>query len=116
MLLAKLSQKTIDESARKAFQSIVPEERRGRVSIFTDSYLPAAATILGSLITLAILAIGPQFGSSVSFYAYMAVAALAGLLAIWATCKMSAVYDTSMLNWRLKRRQRAASVLDKLDF
>ena len=116
MLLAKLSQKTIDESARKAFQSIVPEERRGRVSIFTDSYLPAGATILGSLITLAILHVGPQLGSSVAFYAYMVVAALAGLLAVWAAYKMSAVYDTSMLNWRLKRRQRAASVLDKLEF
>jgi AAA family ATP:ADP antiporter len=116
MILAKLSQKTIDESARKAFQSIVPEERRGRVSIFTDSYLPAGATILGSLLTLAILSIGSQLGSSVPFYAYMAVAALAGLLAVWAAFRMSRVYDTSMLNWRLKRRQRAASVLDKLDF
>jgi hypothetical protein len=26
------------------------------------------------------------------------------------------VYDASLLNWRLKRRQRAAGVLDRLDF
>lgn len=112
MLLVKLNQKTIDESARKAFQSIVPEERRGRVSIFMDIYLPAAATILGSLIAGAIVLVGLRLGSSTYFYVYMTVAAMAALLAVWAAFKMCAVYETSMLNWRLKRRQRAASVLD----
>ncbi|MBN1179592.1 MAG: hypothetical protein JXD18_10285 [Anaerolineae bacterium] len=118
MILAKLTQKTVDESARKAFQSVVPEERRGRVSIFIDSYLPAGATIVGSLITLAILFLlrlwpDRPFGD---FYVYMAVSILAGALAVWAALKIRGVYDTSLFNWRLKRRQRGAGVLDGIDF
>ncbi len=116
MLLTKLPQKTIDESARKAFLAIVPEERRGRVSIFMDSYLPAAATILGCLITGIIVFVGLHLGSTMYFYIYLAVAVLLGLLAIWATIRTRAEYDASMLNWRLKRRQRGSSVLDKLEF
>lgn len=112
MVSVKLIQKTIDESARKAFQSIVPEERRGRVSIFMDSYLPAGATILGSLIAGVIVFVGLQLGISNYFYAYMTVAVLAALLATWAAFRIRVVYDTSLFNWRLKRRQRAASVLD----
>ena len=38
------------------------------------------------------------------------------LIAIWAIFKMRTVYDSSLFNWRLKRRQRRSSVLDKLDF
>jgi len=29
---------------------------------------------------------------------------------------MRAVYESSLLNWRLKRRQRGTSLLDKLEF
>jgi hypothetical protein len=41
---------------------------------------------------------------------------LASMFALWAIYRMRRVYDSSMFNWRLKRRQRAASVLDKLEF
>jgi len=41
---------------------------------------------------------------------------LAALFAIWAILKMRSVYESSLFNWRLKRRQRRTSVLDKLDF
>jgi hypothetical protein len=30
--------------------------------------------------------------------------------------RMRTVYDTSLFNWRLKRRQRSAGVIDKLNF
>jgi len=123
VVLQKLPAITVDQSARKAFQALVPEERRGRVSMFMDSYLFAGGTIIGCLVTGAIVFVGPlrgfvdpQLSSSTYFYAYLAVAALAALFAIWAIFKMRAVYDSSLFNWRLKRRQRRASVLDKLDF
>jgi AAA family ATP:ADP antiporter len=115
-VLQRLPQYTVDQSARKSFQALVPEERRGRVSVFMDSYLFAVGTIIGCLITGAIVFVGLQLNRSASFYVYLAVAALAAALAIWAIFKMRTVYDSSLFNWRLKRRQRRSSVLDKLDF
>jgi AAA family ATP:ADP antiporter len=116
LVLQKLTGTTVDESARKAFQALVPEERRGRVSMFMDSYLLSVGAIIGSLLTGAIVFVGIQLRSTTYFYAYLAVAVLAALFAIWAIFKMRAVYDSSLFNWRLKRRQRGASVLDKLEF
>ena len=123
VVLQKLPAITVDQSARKAFQALVPEERRGRVSMFMDSYLFAGGTIIGCLVTGAIVFVGPlrglvspQLGSSRYFYVYLAIAVIAALFAIWAVLKMRAVYESSLFNWRLKRRQRRASVLDKLDF
>lgn len=123
VVLQKLPAITVDQSARKAFQALVPEERRGRVSMFMDSYLFAGGTIIGCLVTGAIVfvgplrgLVGPQMGSSRYFYVYLTIAVLAALFAIWAILKMRAVYESSLFNWRLKRRQRRSSVLDKLDF
>jgi AAA family ATP:ADP antiporter len=116
MVLQKLPAFTVDESARKAFQALVPEERRGRVSMFMDSYLFAAGTLIGCASTGAIIFLGLQLNLSRYFYAYLVVGLLAALIAIWAVFKMRAVYDSSLFNWRLKRRQRGSSVLDKLDF
>ena len=56
--LQKLPQYSIDETARKAFAGLVPEERRGRVSLFLDSYLVSLGSILGALITGTILLMG----------------------------------------------------------
>jgi MFS family permease len=113
--LSRLVYSTVDESARKAFQALVPEERRGRVSIFMESYLPAAGTILGSFILGIIVLIGIPAGS---YYpeVYLGIAAVAAVLAVWLVIQMRKFYDSSLWNWRLKRRQRRADVLDKLDF
>jgi uncharacterized membrane protein SpoIIM required for sporulation len=112
MSLLSLTRDTITESARKAFQALVPEERRGRVSMFMDSYLPAGGIIVGSLAISLVVFGGLLFGIPNTFYVYLAGAVLAALFAIWAIFKMRTVYDSSLLNWRLKRRQRARSVLD----
>lgn len=116
MLLIKLTRETVDESARKSFESLIPEERRGRVSVFMGSYLPAIGTILGCAFAGLAIFIGAQLGSTKYFYGYLAVVLVAGGVAVWAVLKMRANYDSSLLNWRLKRRRRGASVLDKLDF
>jgi AAA family ATP:ADP antiporter len=116
MLGLKLTRETVDESARKSFQALVPEERRGRVSMFMDSYLASIGTILACLITGAIVLIGLWLNKDLHVV-YMAVAFLSGGFALWATFKLRKVYESSLLNWRLKRRQRAtSSVLDSLDF
>lgn len=114
MAAVKLVRETMDESARKNFQSLVPEERRGRVSTFMDNYLPAVGTILACLVTGLIVFIGSQMDRDLHLV-YLAVALLSGGVALWATLKIRTAYESSLLNWRLKRRQRTSdSVVMKL--
>ncbi|GAB4158122.1 MAG: hypothetical protein Fur0046_37810 [Cyanobacteria bacterium J069] len=115
--LQKLPQYSIDETARKAFAGLVPEERRGRVSLLLDSYLVSLGSIVGALITGIILFIGRWGGDRLPPHLlYLGVAGGMALLSLWAILQMRSVYDKSLLNWRLKRRQRGKSVLDKLEF
>ncbi|MEW5939113.1 MAG: hypothetical protein AB1750_05590 [Chloroflexota bacterium] len=115
MLTVKLMRETVDDSARKAFQALVPEERRGRVSTFNDSYLPAIGTILACILTGAVVLIGLWLDRDLHLV-YLTLALLGAIMAIWATNRMAANYDTSMLNWRLKRRQRVSdSMFGKLE-
>jgi AAA family ATP:ADP antiporter len=116
LALPKLTRSTIDEPARKSFQALVPAERRGRVSMFMDSYLFAVGAIVGSLILGAVILLKSQFGSLEHYYIYLGIAAAASAVTIWFAFQVRGVYDASLLNWRLKRRQRASGVLDKLDF
>lgn len=114
LALMYLSKDTIDEPAHKAFQSLVPEERRGRVSLFMDSILFASGTILGCLVTGAIILLFGTEGNLVPAYLILGIGC--ALIAIWANFKTRETYDSSLLNWRLKRRTRGAKVLDNLDF
>ncbi len=107
MLTVKLVRETVDDSGRKSIQSLVPEERRGRVSTFIDNYLPASGTILACLVTGAIVGIGLWIGRDLHLI-YLAVAFLCGGFALWAVFRMGKVYESSLLNWRLKRRQRVS--------
>ncbi|MCC7452133.1 MAG: hypothetical protein IT324_32315 [Anaerolineae bacterium] len=116
MMAMRLSKDTIDESTRKSFQSLVPEERRGRVSMFMETYLPAIGTIAAAILIGAILIFGPSLMGDAYVYAYLIVGAIAAIAALIAILNLRKVYDSSMFNWRLKRRQRTSSVLDKLEF
>jgi AAA family ATP:ADP antiporter len=112
----KLTRETIDDSSRKSVQSLVPEERRGRVSLFMDSYLTSIGTIIGCILAGIAVITGLVLHVSIFFYAYLAVALIAAALAITFTVLMRRVYESSLLNWRLKRRQRGKSVLDSIEF
>jgi hypothetical protein len=112
----KLPQLTIGDSARRSFKALVPEERRGRVSIFMDSYLFATGTLIGCGLAGAVIFAGNLLAFSYAFYVYIGLALVSGIIGIWAALKIRTVYDQSLLNWRLKRRQRGKSVFDKLDF
>lgn len=116
--VSRVTYDTTDLSARKAFQAMVPNEKRGRVSMFLDSYLPSGGTIIGSLITFAIIAVGLSLGVPREQYSlvYIGVGIGVALAAVYAAYKVRATYEQSMLSWQLKRRTRGASVLDKLDF
>jgi len=112
MFFVKLTRETVDDSSRKSFQALVPEERRGRVSTFMDSYLASIGTILAAVVTGLIVLIGQWSGKDLNLV-YVAVAFFASLVAIWATFRMRSVYEKSLLNWRLKRRQRVTDTMIK---
>ncbi|MCC7119427.1 MAG: hypothetical protein IT310_12955 [Anaerolineales bacterium] len=116
--VARVTYDTVDLSARKAFQALVPNEKRGRVSMFIDSYLPSAGTILGSLLTFGVISAGLAFGFPRDEYAlvYLGLGIAIALVAVFSAFKVYKTYEQSLLSWQLKRRTRAASVLDKLDF
>ncbi len=116
--IARINYDTVDVSARKAIQALVPNEKRGRVSMFIDSYLPSFGTIVGSLVTFGIVMLGIRFALPRSEYTliYLGIAVAVALLAIFKGNQLRQAYDVSMLNWQLKRRKRGSSVIDRLDF
>lgn len=115
MATLKLMRDNTDASARQSFQQVVPEERRGRVSTFMDSYLASIGTVLGCVVAGLIIWIAAWVGlSGGDYYVYMGVVLAAGLFSIWAIYMVVKTYDTSLFNWRLKRRQRGASAIDAL--
>ncbi|MBM7842569.1 MFS transporter [Herpetosiphon giganteus] len=114
---ARLAQTGWDEPLRKSVQSIVPDERRGRVSVFLDSYCYSFATIVGcGAISLILL---PSWlgglAASLSTLLYLGFAVLATAVGLWAAWRIRHVYDKSLLNWRLSRSRRR-SVLDGIEF
>lgn len=115
VLLQKVPMLAVGQPAIKAFQSLVPEQRRGRVSMFLDSYLFSFGNILGSLFIGGSIILGSYLGWGGYAYLYLGLAVFMALLALGSFWKMRLVYDGSLLNWRLKRRRRSSSVLEKLD-
>jgi AAA family ATP:ADP antiporter len=114
LALPYLAKDTVDQPAHKALQALVPEERRGRVSLFMDSYLYAGGTILGCIVTGIIVVASSSSLSMIPIYLVIGMAL--AVLGIWGTFKTRRHYETSLLNWRLKRRTRGASVLDGIEF
>jgi len=115
MAVLKLIRDNTDSSAKKAFQQVVPEERRGRVSMFMDSYLASIGTVLGCVVAgLTIVVSALANLTHIDFYIYLGVVLAFGLFAVWAIYMVVRSYDTSLFNWRLKRRQRGASAIDAL--
>jgi ATP/ADP translocase len=120
VFLIELVERAWDQPARKTLQGFIPDERRGRVTTFFDSYLLAITTILASIFLL-LLNFGWSYTpwpNSILTVVYLSVAVLASGGAILAAFKARAEYDQSMLNWRLSRRQRKGltGVMDKLEF
>lgn len=115
MAAVKLVRDTVHESGRASFLGLVPEERRGRVSTMFETYFNSAGTILGAFLALVVIWVGSAMNADYHVY-YLGVAALAAMFALWSVFNLVKTYDTSMLNWRLKRRQRHtnASLLDKI--
>lgn len=111
--VVRLVQQSWDEPARKSLENLIPDERRGRVSVVIDRYFYDISTIFSSLVLGLLL----LFAANVSLIVivYLVVAALVSLGAIWAGFRIRARYDESMLDWRLARARRK-SVLSGIEF
>ncbi|MFN8529598.1 MAG: hypothetical protein U0670_13390 [Anaerolineae bacterium] len=115
MILTWLSYYTINQTARKAFQSLVPSDRRGRVSLVLDNYLTAIGVILGSIIVVMIVALTGNLSAKNATLVGLLFGLIGAGIGVWAITQVIKVYDQSLLNWRVKKRQKRLSVLDKLD-
>lgn len=112
--IVRLVQQSWDEPARKSLENLVPDEKRGRVSVFIDRYLYDISTIFASLVLGLLLLFAANFFQTIVFV-YLALAALVSLVAIWAGFRIRARYDESLLDWRLARSRRK-SVLTGIEF
>lgn len=112
--VVRLVQQSWDEPARKSLENLIPDERRGRVSVVIDRYFYDISTILSSLVLGLLLFFIANFSQTVVLI-YLAVAALVSIGAIWAGFRIRARYDESMLDWRLARARRK-SVLTGIEF
>jgi ATP/ADP translocase len=112
--VVRVTKQGIDDPSNKAFQGLVPDERRGRVSAFMDGYLYPLGSLIGCFVVGAtLLAVSRGvFTTGTASAIYLSIAALCALVALWSASRIRIVYDTSMLNWRLKRRKRASSLAD----
>lgn len=115
--LVRVSKVGVDEPSSRAFQGLVPDERRGRVSAFLEGYLYPVGSIVGSVtiaVLLGVASAGTIPGASVRTI-YLALALGAAGVALLAASRIRHDYDRSMLNWRLQRRKRG-SALANLEF
>jgi len=99
-------------------RSLIPDERRGRISVMMDTMIVGAAAVLGCVITGIIVLIGyPLLGDNV-FYLYLAEGLIFTLIALWATQMAKSKYTESLLSWQLsrKKKSRPDAILKKLDF
>jgi ATP/ADP translocase len=115
--MARLVQRSWDDPTRKSVQGMIPDERRGRITIVMDSYFYTIATLVGC-----VTMIGLQFAQSLGWLPagsavtiYLIIAAVASVGCVWAALRLREVYEQSLLNWRLARARRK-SVLDGLEF
>jgi ABC-type multidrug transport system fused ATPase/permease subunit len=115
--LSRVVLQRVELPARKSFQGLVPDERRGRVSAFLDGILYPSGAIVGTLVIGGCLALA-KADLVTAFQArslYLLVTAVTMGFALWAVFSFSRSYDSSMLNWRLQRKRNRSDIFKKLD-
>lgn len=110
-----------DAPSFNTLQGLIPEERRGLVITMVSNYSYALGSVVGSL-AVGLLVWLPRWVPAIALseaqitFGYLGLALLSALGGIFAALQVRKFYEESMLSWRLTRRSRAASVLDKLEF
>jgi energy-converting hydrogenase Eha subunit C len=98
-------------------QGLVPDERRGRISAFMDSYFITTSTVIGCVVLIILLALvsSEMITMQVATWIYLGFAVVTSLAGIGTSIYLRKVYDSSLLNYRLARSKRK-SVLDGIEF
>jgi hypothetical protein len=81
-----------------------------------DSYIYALGAIVGVAMIALAITVGDMQDSVAPYVIYLGVGLVMAILAVVALLRLRAVYDVSLMNWRLRRRQRSTSLIDNLDF
>lgn len=108
----------VELPARKSFQGLVPDERRGRVSAFLDGILYPFGAIVGTAVIGGCVALA-SLGVVTTEQArslYLLIGAVTMGFAIWAVLSFRRSYDSSMLNWRLQRQRNRGELFKKLEW
>jgi ATP/ADP translocase len=113
--LFHITRGSIDEPLQKTFLALVPEERRGRVSMFIDSYLFAGGALIGCALVGAVILAGEALRTTNYPFGYLALGIMGAIIAVGAIVKLGQVYEKSLLNWRLRRRTRGANLLARFE-
>jgi MFS family permease len=103
-----------DYPMQNTLQNLIPEEHRPQVSALLSNYSFAIGQVSGAVALLVIFALTRWLGISPAWF-YLPLGLLAALGALWAAVMVRQTYTESMLSWRMARRTRAASILDKLE-
>ncbi|MFN8413469.1 MAG: hypothetical protein U0Z26_13870 [Anaerolineales bacterium] len=106
-----------DDPARKAMQGLIPDERRGRISAFMDSYFITTSTVIGCIVLIVLLALvsAGVITMQIAVWIYLGLAAIASLSGIGVSLYLRKMYEASLLNYRLARSKRK-SILDGIEF
>lgn len=114
--MARITMEGVDDPARRAFIGVVPDEQRGRVTAFLDGYVYPIGAVLSCLLIGGVLALEHHgmiprgWGQPV----YLLLIGSIVLVSLYFAVQLRNNYDTSMLNWRLRRRKRGTQ-LTQLD-
>ena len=102
----------------QSLYALVPQERRGRIRGLLGSYSYIFGSLIGATFTGGILFIFSYLDVELEIARtlYLLAALLAAGGAIYISFRIRATYEDSLLSWRMARRKRTSSVLDKLDF
>jgi AAA family ATP:ADP antiporter len=115
--LVRLTQQSWDDPARKSLENLIPDERRGRVSVLIDRYFYDVSTIVGALVLALLLSLKSMafISQGQIILVYLGLAIVAALVAVVAGFRLRAKYEQSLLDWRLARPRRK-SALDGIKF
>lgn len=114
VVLQKLPQGTVDETARKDLQTLIPEERRGRVAILMDLHMYASGSILGALLLGVVVVLQFLLHGPALFGVYLVGAICAAGISLWSILNLRRTYDASLWSGRLTRRKRTSALLERL--
>ncbi|MEK6222896.1 MAG: hypothetical protein N2D54_11675, partial [Chloroflexota bacterium] len=111
LIVFYLVRETVTRPSRKAFQDLVPKEKRGGIATYLGRYFPYAGTMLGALFTGAVVVISSN-SSVPAEKIYLSIALLCTILGLWNIFRMRAVYDASLMNFRFSRQHNKKDTMN----